>query len=383
MEEIELEKKDYGKDFENEVKIFLEEKLKFSDVKGGQDFHIAPNGEKNQIDACGRYKDILFVFECKAAGRKVKKNLRQDILATKERARMVLEGYKTIPEYSQCKFVKFIFITKKIEIPESEKELFKETHFWYADENLLEYYSELYEKIGEYAVFNFLADYGIRPPENEQLNVAALKTKIGKYVTYSFYANPKELLKFSYVARRRSQKEDFYQRMLDKNRIRKIQQFLDNGGIFPTNVIISLKEGDKNFVKISGLESKNHSEVGTLTIKNSYSACWIIDGQHRLYSFSRAHSENLIPLLDTLEEFSRRIINSGTIDHLSLNCVKPGFIFLVESNAVLLLQHRFITTGNAIYTGILEVYKAWEPKVDKTSPDERARRFINKISTNS
>lgn len=297
MEPLDLERKDFGKEFEEEVKFFLEEKLRFSDVRGGQDFHIAPPGQKNQIDACGRYNDILFVFECKASGRRTKKNLRQDILATKERARMVLRSYKYTPEYANCNYVKFVFITKKIEIPDTEKDLLNkdtEPHFWYADENMLEYYSDLYEKVGEYATYNFLADFGIRPSEGEVLRVAAVKTKIGNYDTYSFYAPPKQLLKFSYVARRRSLNENFYQRMLDKNRIKNIQNFIDAGGIFPTNVIISLKHGDKEFIKNHDLTG---SEVGVLTIKNSYSACWVIDGQHRLYSHAKSKSENLIPCI--------------------------------------------------------------------------------------
>jgi DGQHR domain-containing protein len=305
MKNKKLEKKDYGKEFEEEVRTFLKEKLCFSDVKGGANFHIASSGEKNQIDACGRYRDALFIFECKASGKKIKKNLRQDILATRERARIALKNYKNIPEYSECKIVKFIFITKKIEIPESEKNLFKDSNIrprvWYADEQMLEYYIDLYGQIGEYAIYNFLSDYGILPPEYEQLKVIAMKTKIGRYEAYSFYVKPKELLKFSYVARRRSLKENFYQRMLEKSRIKKIQQFLDNGGIFPTNIIISLKTGDKivkrTFEKIDILEENKTLEIGVLTIKNSYCACWIIDGQHRLYSFARSVSNNLIPCI--------------------------------------------------------------------------------------
>jgi len=300
MDKKELEKKDYGKQFEEEVKTFLKEKLQFLDVNGGANFHIASNGRKNQIDACGRYGSALFIFECKASGKKTKKNLRQDIFATRERARIALENYKNIPEYNRCKIVKFIFITKKIEIPETEKRLFrdgKKPHIWYADEKLLEYYSDLYEKIGEYAIYNFLADYGIRPPEDEQLKVAAIKTKIGRYKVYTFYVQPKKLLKFAYVARRRSLKENFYQRMLDKSRIKNIQQFLDKGGIFPTNIIISLKKGEKTFEKIDNLGITKDLEIGILTIKNSYNACWIIDGQHRLYSFARSKSNDLIPCI--------------------------------------------------------------------------------------
>lgn len=301
MEEELTEKRDYGKEFEEEVRTFLKETLKLSDVNGGPDFHIAPKGQKNQIDACGRFGDVLFVFECKAAGRKVKKSYRQDILAGRERARMIWDGYKDRPEYSMCTIVKYIFITKKIEIPDSEKDLFKDgtkPHIWYADEKLLEYYVDLAEKVGEYAIYNFLADYGIPPPETEELKLSVIKTKIGKYSIYNFFAKPKELLKFAYVARRRSLKEDFYQRMLDKSRIRKIQKFLDDGGIFPTNIVISLRgleEGrEKVFEKAKSINTGTDSEVGVLTIKNSYSACWIIDGQHRLYSYAKSKSNELV-----------------------------------------------------------------------------------------
>ncbi len=285
-----------GTDFEEEVRLFMSETLGFSDVKGGPDFHIAAPGQKNQIDACGRFEDILFVFECKAAGKKVKKSLRQDILASHTRSKIVLDNYKRIPEYAQCKIVRYIFITKKIEIPEGEKELIKNLHspdMYYADEQVLDYYIDLEDKVGRYSVYNFLADFKIRPAPNEQLRLLTMKTKLEKYTVYSFYVKPKDILKFAYVARRRKQKEDFYQRMLDKTRIRRIKGFLDNGGVFPTNIIISLKDGVRDFQKISS-ETVNGTEVGFLTIKDSYNAFWIVDGQHRLYSYTDSSSESSV-----------------------------------------------------------------------------------------
>lgn len=284
-----------GRDFEEEVRDFLSNTLNFSDVKGGPDFHIAPEGKKNQIDACGRFDDILFVFECKAAGKKTKKHMRQDILASHSRSKIILENYKRIPEYKNCKVVRYIFITKRIEIPDTEKDLIKEFYnpsMFYADEHMLEYYTDLNDKIGNYSVYSFLADFKIFPSPHEELKILAMKNKLGKYTSYSFYVEPKKLLKFAYVARRRKQKEDFYQRMLDKTRINKIKSFLDNGGIFPTNVIISLKEGEKSFEKIDIPNNPNGPEVGILTIKGSYNACWIVDGQHRLYSHSESESNS-------------------------------------------------------------------------------------------
>ncbi|MDD1753448.1 MAG: DGQHR domain-containing protein [Methanotrichaceae archaeon] len=296
-DEDQEERRDFGKQFEEEVKSFLEDKFQFHSVKNN--IHIAPKGSSNEIDVCGRFQNTLFIFWCTAAGRRIGRNLREKILATKQRAKIVLENYKSIPEYRECESVVFIFITKKIEVPEANIELLEDNvpKIWYADEHVLEYYADLYDKIGKYAVFNFLADFNIRPPLKEQLYLTALRTKLGKYAVYSFYVRPKHLLKFAYVARRRSKKENFYQRMLEKSRIKKIQSFLDAGGVFPTNLIISLKEGERNFEVIECPGLPKHVDIGILNIKNSYNACWIIDGQHRLYSFAKSTSNTMIPCI--------------------------------------------------------------------------------------
>ncbi|MBI2544993.1 MAG: hypothetical protein HYW22_00110 [Candidatus Aenigmarchaeota archaeon] len=217
--------RDLGNDFEEEVKTFLEEKFKFEHVQ--KNLHIAPTGNSNEVDVCGKFGNILFVFQCRAAGRRSSPDLREKILAMKERSRIVLENYKKIPEYVDCKFVIFIFITKKIDISEANLKLLKEINprIWYADEKMLEYYSDLYDKIGEYAVYNFLADFSVRPPPSEQLYLTALRTKLDGYTVYSFFVKPKHLLKFSYVARRRSKNEDFYQRMLKNQELKTYRNF--------------------------------------------------------------------------------------------------------------------------------------------------------------
>jgi DGQHR domain-containing protein len=290
-------RRNYGREFEEEVKSFLEDKFKFEHVK--KNFHIAPEGGSNEVDVCGRFGDILFVFQCRAAGRRCSPNLREKILATRQRAKIVLDNYRRIPEYSDCKFVIFIFITKKIDVPEVQINLLEneKPKIWYAPETLLEYYADLYDKIGEYAVYNFLADFGIRPADTEQMYLTALRTRLGKYNVYSFYVRPKHLLKFAYVARRRSKKENFYQRMLEKSRIKNISSFLDAGGIFPTNLIISIREGELEFNKLDCPTLPKHVDVGVLNIKNSYNACWIIDGQHRLYSYAKSSSNTMIPCI--------------------------------------------------------------------------------------
>lgn len=296
---MQTKRRNYGREFGEEVKSFIENKFNFKDVKGDPNFYIVPPGKSNQIAVCGRWHDFLFVFQCNAAGRQIKKSLREQILATRERSRIILKNYKNIHEYSNCSFVVFIFITKKIELPEKDIDLLEneKPKIWHADEHTLEYYADLHDKVGKYAIYNFLADFGIRPHESDQMLIPALQTKLGRYKVYSFYAKPKDLLPFAYVARRRSTKENFYQRMLEKSRIKNIKEFLDNGGVFPTNIIISIKGGRENaeFRENVGACSSQGISFGNLIIKNSYNACWIVDGQHRLYSYAKSKSNCVIP----------------------------------------------------------------------------------------
>lgn len=287
-----------GAEFEDEVKIFLKETLGFSDVKGGPNFHIAPEGEKNQIDAAARYENILFVFECTASARKNSSSLRKKILETREKSRMVFENYKSIPEYKNCSYVRFIFITKKRDLPETEISLCNENPLWYADEHLISYYTDLSEKVGKFAIYNFLSEFKIGAHPKESVSLPVMQTEINGFEVYNFFAKPSELIKFSYVGRRRSLKENFYQRILDKHRIKKIQKYISDGGMFPTNIILSLRSDGITFKK-SNSESEGKSSVnfGTLTIAEKYDACWIIDGQHRFYSMALSGSDDLVPCL--------------------------------------------------------------------------------------
>lgn len=295
---------DYGSEFKEEVRSFFKDKFKVN-VFGGPNFHIAPDGKKNQIDACFKWNDTLLIFECKAAGKRISKSMHGEILKFILKAKIAHENYHKLPEFSKCKYVRFIFLTKKILLSEVDQSLLKDNKpsIYYADDSVLEYYSELHDKIGEYALYNFLADFEIFPPYEEDLQMIALSANIKGYSTFLFYADPKKLLKFSYVARRRYNYENFYQRMLERKRIINIQKFIDEkGGIFPTDIILSIKRGYTKFFESELAKKEIYGfpkdiRFGRLNIKKAYDSCWIIDGQHRLYSFAKSKSNCLIPCL--------------------------------------------------------------------------------------
>ncbi|MGC8662644.1 MAG: DGQHR domain-containing protein [Candidatus Micrarchaeia archaeon] len=291
--------------FEQEVRTFLSS-IGCTSVKGGRGFSIAQEGQHNQIDACGRYNKILFIVECTAANRRSSKpiSLRGKIMELNTKIQLAKQGYKQIPEYADCETIVPIFATKKYTLTESDEKLLEKgiqgQQMFHIDENFLQYYQNLADMIGYDAIFNILYEFNINPPQDEKLVVDAIKTNIKGYSCYLFYALPKELLKFAYVARRRLRNEKFYQRALDKSRLSKIRDYIEKEGkFFPTNLVISLKGHGKYYFAPSfkAYPTSPNFELGKLEIRNRYATCWIIDGQHRLYSFAKSDIEFPVPCL--------------------------------------------------------------------------------------
>ncbi|MEM3227940.1 MAG: DGQHR domain-containing protein [Candidatus Micrarchaeaceae archaeon] len=301
------EEQDPSQLFQDEMKTFLQT-IGCTNIHGGahSNFNIAPKGQSNQIDVCGRFGKTLFIVECTASRRRLSgtTDLRSKIVEWIGKIRIAEGAYRGIQEYSDCDNIVPIFATKKYTLTESNKNLLASgvsgKKIIHVDENFLEYYDDVIDKIGNYAVFNILYEFGIRPSMEEKLIADAIKTNIKGFTCYLFYAKPRELLKFAYVARRNSRKEYFYQRLLNKSRLSEIRRFLNGqGNFFPTNVIISLKGHNKYFFRPyrNAATTSANIEVGTLEIRNGYATCWIIDGQHRLYSFAKSDTEFLLPCM--------------------------------------------------------------------------------------
>jgi DNA sulfur modification protein DndB len=123
-----------------------------------------------------------------------------------------------------------------------------------------------------------------------EIKVPALQSKLGKYTCYTFSISPEYLLKIAYVSHRAKGKAtdvDTYQRMIKKSRLRKIREYIDQNGIFPTNIVVSL-EGRRhvNFEPWKNEGAKEGAKHGMLVLTPSYRCAWIIDGQHRLFGYS-------------------------------------------------------------------------------------------------
>lgn len=178
------------------------------------------------------------------------------------------------------------------------------------EQNVLDYYEDLRDKIGEYAKFSILGELDIRPPEADTLRAMAFKmdglghSATGPIEAYTFIIDPKRLLKTVYVARREVRGEAYYQRLIKKNKIRSIGNFIDDKNTIPNNIILAFGEHISDEVAFSpvdspiGEEIEDAPELGLLEFPQDYRSLWIIDGQHRLYGFSR--SDGTLPLVITV-----------------------------------------------------------------------------------
>ena len=180
----------------------------------------------------------------------------------------------------------------------------------------LKYYFERSKTIDpQYAQRVMFSDFGINPEKNKFMAVPAIELTISHdgidpYKIYNFSCSPKQLLQFASVSVRAPVKEEknYYQRILNGKRIEDIgRNFIDeNQGYFPNNIILKLNPGqqeftsfkDKAYVDLNEEEIKKIDEsvsetndIGILKIKENYNSAWVIDGQHRLFSYMKSEKE--------------------------------------------------------------------------------------------
>jgi len=296
LEEPEEKEQTISQKQETEMQSFLK-KYGFTDVAGGPAFKIGGH----QIDACGGVEDTFVVIECKTAKKREKKSIREQLQKFKGAIPSITEGLKIDPKYAKYKYYSFVIYLKNIEHVTENKDYAKqnpEVEIW--SEEFIEYYNELYLALGDFAKYNFFGEIKIPKKVVLDISAPAFKLKTHGYNIYYFVIDPRKLLKAAYVARRDVGKEKYYQRLVTGSRLEKIARFIDDGGFFPNNVVVGfdpdLQKPKFQPVAMNELEDygKNKLEFGVITFPNTYRSCWIIDGQHRLYAYSKAKTENAI-----------------------------------------------------------------------------------------
>ncbi|MDG7002053.1 MAG: DGQHR domain-containing protein [Nitrososphaerota archaeon] len=279
-----------AQEFENEMRAFLTE-IGFEDLQGGPAFKLGGH----QIDIVAGIEDAAVVVEC-AMSAKGQVKLRDEVTNLRGKIKDIetaLANHETYKRYKQRRYV--VAIRSKIPPSESSVEYAAgsgEVSVW--DSGFIEYYKSLRQTLGKFAVYNLLGELGVLPRTKAVFEVPAFQLKVGKYNTYQFAVSPHKLLPFCYVARREIGKEQYYQRIVKGKRLGHIRSYIDGGGVFPTNLVLSLEE-PVNFQPISEVKTKSPEwpdwvEFGLLSFPARYRTAWVIDGQHRLYAFAKSQA---------------------------------------------------------------------------------------------
>lgn len=149
-------------------------------------------------------------------------------------------------------------------------------------------YKKLSNAIGRYAKYQLLADIGLNykfddPKQFDAFRITQGNAINNKAAYYVFKANPEWLLKSTAVLRRinwgSETKIRGYQRLLEQSRIVKLSNFLEKDyWALPNTLIFCTNSNLNRGVRFLNHKIKFDSKIGSL---------WVMDGQHRLYSFTK------------------------------------------------------------------------------------------------
>jgi len=137
----------------------------------------------------------------------------------------------------------------------------------------------------------------------------ALQNTTFKANILTFNMTARELLKLAYVYRANIYDDNGfrYQRLINGDRLNDIKKFIltkNFESVFSNNIICNFAEESQCNV----LDTEN-AGIKKIQFENKYSTLWIIDGQHRLFSFSKlANSEEKL-----LDEYSFTVTAYKTI----------------------------------------------------------------------
>jgi DGQHR domain-containing protein len=253
----------------------------------------------------------------------------------------------------------------------------------------------------QYAFLDFLKNtfnMQIAYEGKEFLELEAVENHTFGVKHYTFVMPARDLLKLAYVYRASVDKETqrkAYQRTIDGDRLSEIKKFITAKtftSVFPNNIICTFGPDSRNSVT-----EVTDSNLRQVRIENKYSALWIIDGQHRLFSLTKL-SEKEQPILDeyrflvtSYKDISpgdqAKIFSSINNEQVGIN---PNLIFYILSQLLedkegvaakvaLELQSRHQLFDSEIYCGIEGRYKNWlnlKTFVDNLTPSKEPRENL-------
>ncbi len=266
-------------------------RLGFTQMSQGRRFVIpVANGPglnvTKQIDVLAADDETALVVECKASSPAKARSMAKDLGEA-----YALRGAVTAAlrqHYGIKKKIGWLFATRGVIWGENDRARADEFKIRVLTDNDLDYFLKLADLLGTAARHQLQAEiFGDQQIEGLNRTVPAVRGRIGNRRFYQFTIEPDRLLKIAFISHRArldAESVGAYQRMLRKSRLRDIRQYIEDGGVFPTNIVVNFRT--KRRFDLSADKPEGDVALGTLCLPNTYKSAWIIDGQHRLYGFA-------------------------------------------------------------------------------------------------
>ena len=278
-------------------------KLGFKELNAGRNFTIkvGSNAPARQIDVFAKDEETVFIVECTHAQESGSKSIRGLIDKINGIRGDVIKAIHAHYGRDPKLKVKWAIATKNVDWRKADKDRTAGAQIAIITEHDIAYYTKLTAYLKEAARYQFLARHlqgeGV---DGLNIKVPATKGSMGGVPFYNFLISPFDLLKISYISHKATSTDDLdtYQRMVKPSRLKDIAKYIDDGGQFPTNIVINFKT-KKNGLQFQKIQSFENSVFGTLTLPGQYGSAWVIDGQHRLYgfAFSKRGKKHVVPVL--------------------------------------------------------------------------------------
>ena len=272
-------------------------KMGYPEMNQGRKFKIRykRRGEKDglqQIDVFAKDDESVVVAECKSSEEWKRRNLKKDIEAFSYLQGAIAGSIRRF--YDIKPKMLWLFVTENIIWSREDRIRAKAANIKIIREREFRYFKRVVDHLGPASRYQFLAEYfeGQDIPGLKETIVPAIRGKLGGKQFYSFVTTPKQLLKISFINHRAlldPQGFPTYQRLTERTRLTKIGKFISKGGYFPTNLLINFNQ--KVRFDPSYKDDANDIHFGYLYFPSKYKSAWIIDGQHRLYAYSKLESE--------------------------------------------------------------------------------------------
>lgn len=273
----------FHEDFERDLhKLFANFEREGSiTLKGGTKLKIA----NKQVDVFFHHENLNVVFECKAGDNPDVRGAIDHLYGIINESKQNGEEWRGVVVVDQA----FDDISKEHFMHAAGRKIL----IW-STETLARYHNLINALNPELALLSLLyTEFGYVDSETDVITVPSIRTtRFGQHI-YSFTIPAGTLMKLVYVSRATEsvsseESDEGYQRVVNPKRLHEIAKAIEKKGIetnFPNNLIVSFNS-DVTFEPVK-------DDLGFLRIPNKYGIAWLIDGQHRLFSFCKVKDPQL------------------------------------------------------------------------------------------